>query len=101
MQQQINLAARSPEGIETEELIEHNVLELAGLLVFLFAAMTCVDSQAGWKTSSLRLDRTRRCISRWVRRNLQSALRLAVRQMHQVCALLDVPMVVSSKLTVR
>lgn len=39
----VALAARSHEGIEVEELVEHNLLEYAGLLLFLFAAMTYVN----------------------------------------------------------
>jgi Na+/H+ antiporter NhaD/arsenite permease-like protein len=39
----VALAARSQDGIDVEQLLEHNLLEYAGLLLFLFAAMTYVN----------------------------------------------------------
>ena len=39
----VALAARSQGGIDAGELLEHNLLEYAGLLLFLFAAMTYVN----------------------------------------------------------
>jgi Na+/H+ antiporter NhaD/arsenite permease-like protein len=39
----VALAARSHGGIDVEQLLEHNLLEYAGLLLFLFAAMTYVN----------------------------------------------------------
>jgi Na+/H+ antiporter NhaD/arsenite permease-like protein len=39
----VALAARSADGPDVEQLLEHNLLEYAGLLLFLFAAMTYVN----------------------------------------------------------
>jgi Na+/H+ antiporter NhaD/arsenite permease-like protein len=39
----VAMATRSHEGIDVEQMIEHNLLEYAGLLLFLFAAMTYVN----------------------------------------------------------
>jgi Na+/H+ antiporter NhaD/arsenite permease-like protein len=39
----VAVAARSQADIDVEQLIEHNLLEYAGLLLFLFAAMTYVN----------------------------------------------------------
>ncbi|MEO6080581.1 MAG: sodium:proton antiporter NhaD [Steroidobacteraceae bacterium] len=39
----VAIAARSTEGVDVEQLLEHNLLEYAGLLLFLFAAMTYVN----------------------------------------------------------
>jgi Na+/H+ antiporter NhaD/arsenite permease-like protein len=39
----VALAARSQSDVDVEQLIEHNLLEYAGLLLFLFAAMTYVN----------------------------------------------------------
>jgi Na+/H+ antiporter NhaD/arsenite permease-like protein len=39
----VAFAARSQDGLDVEQLLEHNLLEYAGLLLFLFAAMTYVN----------------------------------------------------------